>query len=38
MRLKTPEYRGQDPKGWFTKGYTDNNDEIEIPHNPLVSS
>ena len=35
-RHKRPEDRGQDPKGWFTKGFTDTEETLflDAPHNP----
>ena len=35
-RHKRPEDRGQDPKGWFTKGYTDTGEilMLDAPHDP----
>ena len=36
-RHKRPEDRGQDPKGWFTKGYTDTEETLvlDAPHPPV---
>ena len=36
-RHKRPEDRGQDPKGWFTKGYTDTEEVLvlDAPHPPV---
>ena len=35
-RHKRPEDRGQDPKDWFTKGYTDTGESLflDAPHDP----
>ena len=35
-RHKRPEDRGQDPKGWFTKGFTDTEETLflDAPHDP----
>ena len=36
-RHKRPEDRGQDPKGWFTKAYTDTEETfvLDAPHPPV---